>query len=874
MEKERGEQTGVGSKARLIEQIGKSLDSGNYSHVLDLVRDTAPEFPDDVELLALQNLARDGLKRSAQAQGFISDSQQLFAQRKPTEAIQLLQKAYELDKTNSLARTILANALVEHAHSLVETDWLEAETLTNQALRLNPVHPTAKTVLNLIVEQKETSSSEDWVAQAHKLQSSGDLFAALAWVAEGLAVHPHDPKLLQIQDTIQRDQSVRRRQTRRVDLEELRRLGVEIDTAEGITAKRALAERIQAVAAKYWTDGEMLSLANSLLHRLGLAPQENSAAPLHNKTATVIFHVPRAGSPKAPNADAIEIPPAPVPSRTVQNAANPPSLAVPASKASPGPLPVDNVPTTRPELLVPPPPVEAAVPDFAPSTVTTASPRPEQPPRSSATTLMLICAAASIILVAATFFFTRRHYAPAITKNSLPPVVSAPLVDRSSPAPVTAPAASPPEPTAPETPSSALPISSDTAGGGVMPSERQTGESGDNEGTLVIVAGENNARVFLDGQLQPQLTEAGRVRFPNLEVRDYVVRVTKSGFRDPPQQTVRIRRGKQAVLVFNLQPESDTQPQPQPSLASLTIRGGAPGTAVLIDQVPVGTIQQDGTFTLSTVSPGDHSIELRKERFLPRQFKEHFIMGGAVSLTAADTLLAAAPGELKITFAPADSKVAIVRDNSLTIVRSGVPLNLSAGTYTLTARTPDRFTRSSTVEVLSGQSRSFDLSLAPAGMSQWDDPSAWKQEKDSFVHKGGNFVLYNVVPASGTFVFSAMLVKGRLLQWVLNYNDPKNYILFQLDDDNLYRAVVRNGQKTDETKVPEKGDRKSPRALHIRVSPTELVHEIKNGDSWTVIDRCAQPGVNLSSGKFGFYIPGNDEVALSEFAHYSDLNLR
>jgi hypothetical protein len=37
-------------------------------------------------------------------------------------------------------------------------------------------------------------------------ESSGDQFAALAWVAEGLAVHPHDPKLLQIQDEIQRDQ--------------------------------------------------------------------------------------------------------------------------------------------------------------------------------------------------------------------------------------------------------------------------------------------------------------------------------------------------------------------------------------------------------------------------------------------------------------------------------------------------------------------------------------------------------------------------------------------------------------------------------------------------------------------------------------------
>ena len=210
----------------------------------------------------------------------------------------------------------------------------------------------------------------------------------------------------------------------------------------------------------------------------------------------------------------------------------------------------------------------------------------------------------------------------------------------------------------------------------------------------------------------------------------------------------------------------------------------------------------------------------------------------------------------------------------LKTVSSGVPLNLAAGTYTLTARTADGFTHSSTFEVIAGQSRTLDLSLAPNGMSKWDDAGAWKQEGDSFVRKGGGFVLYGVVPASGTFAFSAMSTKGHLLQWVLNYTDAKNYVLFQMDDSNLYRTVIRNGEKTDEIKVPDKGDKKHFRTLHIRVSPTELVHLIRHGDSWTVLDRWTQPGVNLSLGKFGFYLPGDDQVELSGFAHYADLNIR
>ena len=211
MEKRSDQQTRAESKTRLIEQINSCLHSGDYARALDLLRGPAADFPNDAQLSELEKLAHDGVKRKADADRLITESQGLFAQQKSAEAIQLLRQAYEIDKNNSLARAILANALVEHAQALVESDWLKAETLTNQALALNPAHPTAKNILSLLVRKKETSSVEDWVSQARKLHSSGDLFAALAWVAEGMAVHPHDPKLLQIQDAIQRDQDARRR---------------------------------------------------------------------------------------------------------------------------------------------------------------------------------------------------------------------------------------------------------------------------------------------------------------------------------------------------------------------------------------------------------------------------------------------------------------------------------------------------------------------------------------------------------------------------------------------------------------------------------------------------------------------------------------
>jgi len=336
LDKTRDQQTRIQTKTRLVEQINIYLQSCDYSRALDLLRGTTAEFPDDAELSELEKLAHDGVKRNAEANRLITESQELFAQRKSAEAIQLLRKAYELDKRNSLARSILANALVEQAHSVVETDWLEAETLTNQALALNPAHPTAKSILSLIVARKETSSVEDWIARARKLQTSSDPFAALAWVAEGLAVHPHDPKLLLIQDEIQRDQDARRRLARRGDLEDLRRLQREIDGASDVAAKQDLAVRIQTVAAKYWTDGEILSIANALLLRLGLVSQESSGASPRGKGATVILHVPRPSAPEASRDST---------SRTPPNQITP--SAVPPSPVLPQTAPTTTVPSSQ-----------------------------------------------------------------------------------------------------------------------------------------------------------------------------------------------------------------------------------------------------------------------------------------------------------------------------------------------------------------------------------------------------------------------------------------------------------------------------------------------------------------------------------------------
>jgi serine/threonine protein kinase len=831
LQKRRDQQARTESKARLVEQVDACLHSSDYARALDLLQSSAAEFPNDAELAELEKLAQDGVRRKAEAHRLMTEGQDLFAQQNFADGIKLLREAYELDENNSLGRAVLANALVEQAHSTVDTDWREAEKLAKEALDLNPAHPMAKTIKTLILDHKKETFIEECVAQARKLQTAADLAGALARIQEGLSSYPREPRLLQLQETIQRDLQAQRRQARRRDVEELRRIETEMNSAADSNTKQAIGERVRAIANKYSADGEILSLANGLLNRLGFlqVKRQLSTTSPESESATLTYHTPPPGASQ---------PLFEITSKVADPALGATAIVAPPAAVTPS--------SRRSQVSASAPSPELALPKAAPTAGKLAA-----KPRRYVTAL--IASAAAIVLLAAIFLLARKHrsatesVAPSPATLPAAAVTNSPAPDAASPEPtpaaVDSPAESAPEDSAPEQAASA------------------------DVGSMIVVAGQDKAKVFLNGKPQSQLTRNGQLRIRNLEPKDYVVRVSKSGFQDLPERKIRIRKGERGKLIFNL--------QPVPHLASLSIQGGFPGSAVLIDQTPAGTIQSDGSLSIATINPGDHTIEIRKDRFKPKQIKKHFAVGSAVSLAAADVALEAAPGQLKITFTPADAQVTVAKaGEAATKVSSGSPLSLAAGSYTITAKTSDNFSRSSNVEIVAGQSMNLDLSLAPDGISKFDDASAWKQEKGSFVRKGGDFVMYNLTPSTGTFVFSAMLNKGHRLQWVLNCTDVNNYILFQMDDNNFYRTVIKNGQKGDEIKIPHKTEKKTFRNIQIRVSPNEIIHQIRQGNSWMVLDRWTPSGSNLSLGKFGFYIPGNDQVALSSFSHYVDLGTR
>ena len=386
-------------------------------------------------------------------------------------------------------------------------------------------------------------------------------------------------------------------------------------------------------------------------------------------------------------------------------------------------------------------------------------------------------------------------------------------------------------------------------------------------GTLLISTGQDDVQVYLNNQLQKRPTKGGQLRIPNLSPKTYSIRVAKNGFQSSADQQVSIRKGDLAKLNFVLTPITRS--------ASLAIDGASAGTAVLLDGASVGSVQADGKFRLPNLSAGEHRIELRKDHFIAKTLRKQFASGATVTLTASEVAMEAATGQVKITFSPADAVVTLTKEGEApTNMISGAAVTVPPGTYQLTARVGN-FPRSAPLEVIAGEPRIVGpLSLAPSGVQDFADPSGWKSDQGWFVRRGGGFVLKNSPSTAGTFQFSAMLDKGHQLQWVFNFIDDRNYTLFQMDENFFYRSDVRDGKKTETAKVPFKTEKKKSRTFQISVTHNRIVHLIQQGNNWAPLDSWSDPAGNLTSGKFGFYLPNNDEIRVSNFSHYGELKLR
>jgi hypothetical protein len=297
------------------------------------------------------------------------------------------------------------------------------------------------------------------------------------------------------------------------------------------------------------------------------------------------------------------------------------------------------------------------------------------------------------------------------------------------------------------------------------------------------------------------------------------------------------------------------------------------------DTLTVGVVNPDGNSTLASVEPGKHSVSLRHDRFKTVESSGTFVAGKSFELEGAIQSLV---GTLKIETSPQvpDLHVRIRRQGESQdreVKDASVPL--PEGTYTVTASAPkyqDAMTTvrvnadSTTVAVLGMKAIAAPASPKPVVvpsppqvtaflLNDWLKTGDWTRDGQMLRQQGGNFVLapFNLTAAS--IRFSAKVLKGKRLEWVAGYRDPRNYYLFQLDDSNL-----ADGKHSKTVKIPLQIPRDAFATFSIEITPRGITHAVSRDQRDGELETW-QPATGFPAGQFGFSVQGRDEIGLADF---------
>ncbi len=337
-------------------------------------------------------------------------------------------------------------------------------------------------------------------------------------------------------------------------------------------------------------------------------------------------------------------------------------------------------------------------------------------------------------------------------------------------------------------------------------------KSDPNAGTVVVMTGQDGVDVFINDLPYRRKTDHGQVRIP-LKVGEYTIRVHKAGFIDPPPQSVQVEKAAEAPVQFHL--------QAAPQIATLDIKGALPGTMVYIDKDLAASIGADGNAQISNVKPGDHIVELRRDQALPKRFERTFRTGDVAVLSGSDVVL---------------DKV--VTDNKAT-APPPTPAPITA--------TPA-------------------ASSTAAANSSMEIPGEQVRRGN-----GLGFVPYHTPHVPGRYSFQAQTRVGGFfkhgkLQWYAGYQDSQNYVLFTLDGKHATVREVRDGKAKEVNRVPFNVDSDQWVQVDLSVRPKSIDARVKTPESaWTDVGGVTSGERDLTQGRVGLYIPGNDEVAVSDF---------
>jgi hypothetical protein len=243
---------------------------------------------------------------------------------------------------------------------------------------------------------------------------------------------------------------------------------------------------------------------------------------------------------------------------------------------------------------------------------------------------------------------------------------------------------------------------------------------------------------------------------------------------------------------------------------------------------------------------------------------------------ASKTLL----GNVRIEVSPASAQVTYSR-NGETQAASAGELQLPEGNYVFTARAPGYVDQSVSVAVEGGGTQNANLNLvavntrkaAPQPVvhsmndADWDKP--WSKSGEWFTRLGGNFVLYKITPASGTYEFTlrakGSAFSGPKVRWLARYVDERNYIVFELERQSYSVTEYRDGKKTMHLDKKKLSARSDVYSIRMTIDPDRLTVALTADGGAAELDDWKRPSPAFTDGRFGFYFPGDAQMWLANF---------
>jgi len=297
----------------------------------------------------------------------------------------------------------------------------------------------------------------------------------------------------------------------------------------------------------------------------------------------------------------------------------------------------------------------------------------------------------------------------------------------------------------------------------------------------------------------------------------------------------------------------------------------------------VGTVGPDGTFQIQTVAPGDHSVELRRDRMRSRVLRRNFAAGQTVRLADSDVAVRAVNGTLRFNVQPASAQVTVARaGGGAPQSATGSAMELEEGTYTVTARAPGYVDRSETVQLTAGQATPVNITLSrdqhrpatpPPGPMDGFGAGTWTTEGQWSIHRGAGTLLYKPT-GYGIYAFNIMLASGgsiirsKNVSWVVSYKDEKNYIMYKLERNDFRRIQVIGGRRSETARrshLIEMGDYLMA-SVQVEVLAGGINVKVRRGGGWAAMDSWTAPDPVVTQGRFGIVVEGKDEVRVSGFS--------